>query len=158
MKLMFCKNDNKSLFDKLVLYFTKSKFSHAALIIDDTIDGDAIVVEATARHGIGFNLLSHFSHREVEIYEDVNGIRDINALKPYIGHNYGYLQLLGIALVKIFKLKKNPFPDNEVCSELVLDWLLASQYSDEFKHLDPDTVSPGDLYDIVSKSPNFRKL
>lgn len=40
----------------------------------------------------------------------------------YAGIKYGILQLFGIGLVRLFKLKKNPFADgrrSQVCSELV---------------------------------------
>ena len=40
----------------------------------------------------------------------------------YAGLKYGKKQILGIALVSVFNLKKNPFADgmrSQVCSELV---------------------------------------
>lgn len=154
MKIAFVTSAD-NLLSKLIKWFTKSQWTHVMLILDDTVDGDSIIIEASALHGICLNLLSKYANRKLEIYKDIQDIWDINAIKSYIGQNYGYLQLLGIGLVKIFKLKHNPFGKSEVCSELVLHWLLTTPYSSEFKDLDPNIVSPEDIYRILCKSSNF---
>lgn len=156
MKIAF--TSSNSIVAKAIKWFTNSKWSHAMLILDDTIDGDSIVVEASPKHGIQLSLLSKSSNHPIEVFQDVQDIWDINPIKASIGHNYGYLQILGFVLARAFSLKHNPFGKNEVCSELVLEWLLHTPYINEFKHLDPNLVSPQDLYEIISKSDSFKRL
>ena len=158
MQIAFVGTNSKDIFSRLIKWFTKSMWTHCMLVLDDTIDGDKIVIEASAKRGIQMTLLSKFSGRPIEIYQDSLDLWHINSIKPYIGNNYGYLQLIGIALVKIFKLKKNPFSKDQVCSELVLQWLLHSPYSSKFKHLDLNLTSPEDLYKIISKDSDFKLL
>ena len=109
MKIAFVGTNSTNIVSRLIKWFTNSNWTHAMLILDDTIDGDAIVIEASASHGIQLSLLSKFKNRPMEVFQDKNDIWDINPIKRYIGNNYGYLQLLGVALVKLFKLEKNPF-------------------------------------------------
>ena len=157
MKIAFVASTD-NLLSKLIKWFTKSQWTHVMLILDDTVDGDSVIVEASALHGLALNLLSKYARRKLEIFQDKQDIWDINSIKVYIGNNYGYLQLLGIGLAKIFKLNKNPFSSNKICSELVLEWLLQTNYVNEFQYLDPNLVSPEDLYNIISKSSNFKLI
>lgn len=158
MKIAFVGTNSDSFFSKAIKWFTKSKWTHAMLVLDDTLDGDAIIVEASGRHGVILNLMSKFQHRPMEIFKDKQDIWDINSIKPYLGDSYGYLQIFGIALVKIFKLKKNPFDSGEVCSELVLNWLLASPYKSQFSGLNKNLASPEDLYQIIKQSADFERV
>ena len=158
MKIAFVGTNSTNIFPKLIKWFTKSQWTHVMLVLDETRDGDSIVIEASAKHGISITLLSKFNGRPMELFQDKLDIWSIDSIKSYIGNTYGYLQLFGIALVKIFKLKKNPFSKDEVCSELVLGWLLSTPYSSKFKDLDKNITSPEDLYRIIKQDPNFERV
>lgn len=75
------------------------------------------------------------------------------------GIDYGLKQAFGIALVKIFKLKKNPFSDqrkSQVCSELVghiLEDVLGKDLD-----IDLDIVGPRAIKEYLDQQKDFKKL
>lgn len=75
------------------------------------------------------------------------------------GVDYGIKQVFGIALVKIFKLKKNPFSDNrksQVCSELIghiLEDVLGKKLD-----LDLDIAGPRAIKEYLDQQEDFKKL
>lgn len=142
----------------LIRYFTKSKWSHVMLVLDHTLDGDHLVLEAKRTTGVHLNFLSNFEPKELEIYDTVVEDWDINSVKQYIGTRYGTMQAIGYGIAKIFGLKNNPVGQGIICSELVLMYLINSRYASEFTHLQLNKTSPQDLYAIILSSPSFKKL
>lgn len=76
------------------------------------------------------------------------------------GINYGFKQLVGIGLVKLFRLKKNPFSDgrkSQVCSEIVGRFL--QEIVGVGEQLRLDTASPKDIQLLLDSKPSvFRKV
>lgn len=70
----------------------------------------------------------------------------LNAGKPY-----GIMQIVGIFIADVFKLKKNPFPNSDkyfVCSE----WVAKELEKLGYKWDKPmDLVDPKDVYKVLSK-------
>jgi len=128
------------------------------LILDDTIDGDKLVLESTLSGGVKLSLLSNFKPEELEIYETTPEDWDINAVKKFLGTRYGVFQIVGFVIAKIFRLKNNPIGQGVICSELVLMYLLHSPFANEFKHLRLNKTSPEDLYEIIVKSSSFHRI
>ena len=78
-------------------------------------------------------------------YHDLLKITMTNA-----GVKYGFLQVLGIALVRLFSLSKNPFADgraSQVCSEIVGRFL--EDVMDFDTKLDLDVAGPRDIYNYL---------
>lgn len=126
------------------------------LVLDQTLDGDHLVLEAVMS-GVRVNFLSNFTPKELEIYTTIPDDWNINSVKQYIGTKYGKLQIVGYTIAKIFGLKHNPIGQGIICSELVLLYLITSPLSNEFKKLQLNKTSPQDLYQIISQNPNFKK-
>lgn len=75
------------------------------------------------------------------------------------GMSYGTKQILGIALVKIFKMSKNPFSDgrkSQVCSELVGNIL--QDVLGEDLNLDLDIAGPRSIQEFLDKKAEFSKI
>lgn len=148
-----------NLFSKLVTSSTDSEWSHCFVIVDK-IGEDYLIMESSFFGGVKFDLLSKYINKNVrcEIYEFDDGHDCLDALVPFIGKNYGYFQSLGYLVMKLFKLEKNPFTSGLWCSEYVLMCLLHGNLSDKFSHLSPNSTTPEDLYKIISKDKNFKKI
>lgn len=128
------------------------------LILDDTLDGDKLVLESTLSGGVKLSLLSNFKPEELEIYETTPEHWNIDAVKKYLGTRYGVFQIIGFIIAKTFGLKNNPIGQGVICSELVLMYLLNSPFSNDFKHLRLNKTSPEDLYEIIVKSLSFKRI
>jgi len=110
----------------LIRLFQRSKYSHVRLRWQST-SGVEIIYEASGSEVKVIGELSQQDH-PIEVVKSYtvkvsrDQYRALIRLFRYAGVKYGYLQILGIALVTIFKLAKNPFSDgrkSQVCSELV---------------------------------------
>lgn len=143
---------------RLIQWFTGSKWSHVMLVLDATLDGDRLVLEATHAGGVKLSLLSGFNPQHLEVYDTDPEDWNITPVKRYLGVAYGTLQIIGFALAKLLKLKHNPIGKGVICSELVLMYLLHSPFADEFKDLEINKTSPQDLYEIISISKTFRLI
>jgi hypothetical protein len=154
MKIVFTQSDRWGA--KLIRWFTKSEWSHCLIALDDDLEGENLVFESTLSGGVKLSLWSRRNDKKRAIY-NIKGQPSIKPLYPYLGKNYGYLQILGYPIAKLFKLKYNPFKKDYVCSEIVLRFLLENNYK-EFNCLDLNTATPEDIYKILSKSPNFTLL
>ena len=152
MKIAFTTSNN--WFSRLIRWFTKSQWSHCLLILDDMLWNDALIFEASA-WGVRISLWSKYRDQPHETYS-INKPCSSKCLYKFLGKRYGYLQILGDAAAKIFRLKYNPFTNDYVCSEIVLRCLKDNHFK-EFEHLDPNLVTPEDLYRIISRSWTFRK-
>lgn len=149
MKIAFTFN-KKNIFSKIIAYFTKSQWSHCFMLISALYDS-TVIAEASFHGGVKLNLLSQYQDSNIynmEIIDvgDIETDESKRILISKIGDAYGYAQILGDLIAKIFRLKKNPFTSDEVCSEYVWLILKSSTIKDKFIDMDPNTVSPEDLY------------
>lgn len=109
-----------------VRLFERTKYSHVRLRWNNT-NGDELIYEASGARIklIGLQAQRHFPVKIHHTYEfDLDRIqyRRLIGLFRYASVEYGTWQIIGIALARIFRLKKNPFGDGQytqVCSELV---------------------------------------
>lgn len=158
MKIGFCYPKTFNPISWLIKKITKSNWSHCFIVLDQNVGDDALILESHMYGGIKLNLLSKYSNHNFELYSLNGSGYSVEPLKPYIGYVYGYTQLFGYVIAKIFRLKKNPITWDIVCSELVLKFLKEGSLSNEFNDLEINSATPQDIYDIVVKSPNFKKI
>lgn len=82
---------------------------------------------------------------------------NINALHSYLGQDYGFTQNIGIIISDIFKkfgkTISNPWKRGFNCSEFVMIALQES-YPDIFSKFDPNTITPKDIYGILTSWQN----
>ena len=86
-----------------------------------------------------------------ETYNELKG----NMFHELAGEPYSILQNVGIALTKLmrymgFKNFKNPWTTGWNCSEYVVK-ILQLIFVEEFDHLDPNLVTPKELYKILAQ-------
>ena len=76
------------------------------------------------------------------------------------GVSYGFKQLVGIALVKLFRLKTNPLSEgrkSQVCSEIVGRFL--RMHSNVADKLNLDIASPRDIQLVLDQNNQiYRKV
>jgi len=155
------------LFARLIMLFTDSKASHCYV---RQVDGAAVdyVLEATAP-GVGLTTRSVFLRHGATVVSEYLIDADLAQLDrawertcyERLGLPYSWLQIVGDAWVIILRewfgiRRSNPFgqPWADVCSELALYYLLAAQIPG-FDKLDPETVSPQDLLDVIPSLPRW---
>jgi hypothetical protein len=159
----------RSTISRLIRWFSKSVWSHTFIVTDDV--GDHTYVMEANEFGTTFMLLDEYQKTIVnfELWEPIATPEQIEAAlkkaqKKFVGQVYGYLQLLGIGLKILVSrylghhiLKHNPIKQGAICSQVVW-YYLQELMPDLFGNLDQYSVSPGDLYEIVSKSDRFKKV
>jgi len=147
----------KSILSRIIRWFTKSKASHAWLLITDSFFGVEMVMEATET---GFRLIP-FENFKAE-GNDIIAIIDpaypldvgVHQAVRWLGEGYDFAGLFGSAFVMLgrwFKRKwRNPWdrPHSMFCSEAVVRILQASQYPGSEK-FDPAATTPQDLLDFL---------
>lgn len=154
MKIAFTRSNG--LGAKLIRWFTKSEWSHCLIVLDDDVEGESLCLESSLSGGVKLSLWSKHKQYTKKVYT-IKKRTSIKPLYPYIGRNYGYLQILGYPIAKLFKLKENPFKKDFVCSEIVLRFLLKNKFQ-EFAVLNPDIATPEDIHKLISKSSNFQLI
>lgn len=152
MKIAFTTSPN--WFSRAIRWFTKSQWSHCFLILDDILWQDALIFEASA-WGVRISLWSKYASHKTETFS-INKICSSKCLYKFLGAKYGYFQILGDIIAKIFRLKHNPCTKDYVCSEIVLRFLKENDFT-EFEKLDPNLASPEDIYKIIYSSNTFTK-
>jgi hypothetical protein len=154
MKIAFTYN-KKNIFSRMIAWVTGSPWSHCFIVIGPFYS-DRIIAEASVYGGVKFNLVSRYDEPDKYNYEeydlgDIDTIASEDMLMSKIGDRYGYAEIIGNLVARVFRLKKNPFTDDEVCSEYVLLVLRESKLGSQFMDLDPNKVSPGELRDRIRK-------
>lgn len=154
MKIVFTYN-KKNIFSRMIAWVTNAPWSHCFMIAAE-IDLHSIIAEASFHGGVKFNLLSKYEDPDtynMETYDlgDITTESSTNMLMSKIGDNYGYAEIIGNLIARTFRMQKNPFTDDEVCSEYVLLVLRESKIGSQFMDLDPNKVSPGELRDRIIK-------
>ena len=148
----FTRPKNFNLFSLLVRLIEMTKYSHVRLRFND------IVYEASGT-SVHFKGKLAQEYRQSEIIDsyklDLAEHEYVKLMKLCMenaGIDYGFKQLIGIALVKLFKLKKNPFSDgrkSQVCSEIVGRFL--KEILNIGHSLDLDVASPKDINKILGE-------
>lgn len=156
-------NKNLPLFSWLIRLYQKTEFSHVYIRIPHETMSDSVfhASEGLVHHMSG----TQFDKKHRVVTEFEIPIKEcafhtlLMTAHEISGSNYGYLQNLGILIVKFasfFNIKiNNPFKKGWNCSELVL-YMLNQIYND-FKHLDKNIVTPKDLYKALCTSNIRRK-
>lgn len=136
--------------------FEGTKFSHV-YIKHNTRYEIPIIYQATGA-GVNFVSMNSFNkHHEIvdefniQVTDD-NFDRYMKFALSNSGDEYSHMQILGIALAKIFRLDKNPFYESKygyVCSELVFTALgeMGTIKIDK----DSNLVTPRDLYLLIKQ-------
>lgn len=150
MKLVF--SQSRGFPSNIIRWFTKSDWSHCFIVLDDSLEGDALVFESS-KGGVKLNLWSNYSYKKCAIF-NINQSMNLKPLYKYFGSNYGYFQILGYTIAKIFKLKHNPIKKDYICSEIALRFLIENNLIG-FETLDPNNASPEDLYKIIKEHKDF---
>ncbi len=154
---------SNSIISKLIRWFRRSRVSHTFIIINR--GKRLLVMEAGARQVHITSFKKHYTRGYVVLYQPKVSERQIDKaidiLVPKLEVGYGYLQLLGFALVSVLRWLgwkiKNPIGWGIICSELVRDYLIALGF-DEFKQIDKDTTAPDDLLRIIENSTKFERI
>lgn len=139
-----------------VQLFEQTPYSHVRLVWQ-LPSGQEVIYEASGSQVklIGENARKYYPVKVLKSFEvpiTLDEYLKLNRLLRFSGIKYGSLQILGIALARIFKLKKNPFSDgrrSQVCSELVgvfLEEVLDIDVPEEL-----DLVGPKGIYDLLEK-------
>ena len=97
-------------------------------------------------------------HHRYEVTLTDEEYKRLVGMLRYAGVSYGIRQVIGIALQRLFRLKKNPFGDRKysmVCSELVAYFLI------EVMNIQPgwelDSVGPKKLKEYMDSIPSLFK-
>jgi hypothetical protein len=143
-----------NILSRMIRAVTKSRASHAWLLVDDSLFGCPLVLEATE---VGIRLIPfktfqvkntvvHLSPAHVEASMEV-GLR---AMSVALGNAYDFTGLFGMFFVylgRLFRKKwRNPIRSSKAmfCSEFVCRVLQSARWPGA-EALDPDSTSPEDL-------------
>lgn len=147
----------------VVRQFERTPYSHVRLRWTSTT-GEELIYEAS---GSSVKLIGRYAqplfpvkiHHAYEFNLTREQYRKMIALFRYSSVSYGVWQVLGIALAKLFKLKKNPLARGkytQVCSELVGRFLV--DVLGELVGTDLDTATPRDLKEFLDNYPAATKI
>jgi hypothetical protein len=150
------RNMTLPVFSWAIRAFEGTKYSHVFLRWESK-SGPEVVYEASGSR-VRFMNGKYFDEiaETIDTFDFLISSDDYRRLIRFVmtnvGVRYGVKQVLGIALKRIFGLKKNPFADgkeSQVCSETVAYFLKdVLGYKLGF---DPDTAGPREIYDFLSK-------
>jgi len=155
------KNKIFPLFSWLVRLFQGgTKYSHVYVKWHSSYTNRDIIYEAsgTSVRFVGgrlFNERVHITDEfDIEITKETKR-KIVQFCVDNAGIPYGCKQILGIALVKLFKLKRNPFRDgkeSQVCAEAV-GYILREKLGFDIQK-DLDTADVKDIYNLVMNINN----
>lgn len=151
---------NNTLMPKIIRWFTKSPVNHCAIGIIK--DGKPCWLQA-ANAGVQIVDRGWLSglYAEFQIIPQIEN--EVELAEKKIGEAYGYLTLIGFAIMIIAKWFgvgiNNPFYEKAapVCSEFIIEADIQHLIS-EFDGLDPANISPADLFNICMKGESFKRL
>jgi hypothetical protein len=152
------------IFSWAVQLFERARYSHVRLHWrSNWFDWSTFEASGSSVKLIGAVGFRNYPVKLVHRYEvklnDAQYKRMVGMLR-YAGVSYGAKQVFGMALQRLFKLKKNPFGDRKytmVCSELIAYLLL--EVMDISLGANLDDVGPRKLKEYMDTRPDvFRKL
>ena len=153
------------LLSRFIRWLTKSPVSHVALGL--TLEGVPVLLQADIG-GVQITLRESFlkKHKLVSEYAFTSpGIE--NALARgvrEIGERYDYVGLVGFFVVVVGRLLgrriKNPLASRKavVCSEFIVGLDREGFCVPDWRGLDPETTTPGELLAICRGSSAFRRV
>lgn len=144
------------VFSWIIRKFQGTPYSHVLLRWDNSV-GVNVVYEASGSMlkflGPAATKNRYTVHKSYKIKIEREAYRRLIKLcMENAGIDYGVKQILGIALVHIFRLKKNPFSDgrkSQVCSEIVGRFL--EEVVGWETGLDLDVIGPKEIDDYLKK-------
>jgi len=153
------------ILSKIIRFITRSKVSHAWIAFDDTTLNMRMVLQAEA-WGFEVRPWERWCHENTLVGEFIPVGNDLTQafvfISKYLGTKYDYdsAAIVGFfdLLKKWFKVKftisPNENPSKLMCSEAVIRFL---QYADYVvvRYLNPETTSPGGLYERILMSAEF---
>jgi hypothetical protein len=160
--------DRASWISKIIRFFTRSQWSHVFIVAaEDLVTGKREILEADWQ-GIQKAFLDKYQgkHIKVALYQ-VNlpltqRIDALAACMTLVGRSYGYLQLVGLALILPLRwvgiYKTNPISSGRVCSELALRYLQQLEVDYRFEQMDRDSTTPQDLFAIIEEHEAFQRI
>lgn len=162
----FC-TKRASFVSKVIRWFTRSRWSHTYVIRQ--VEPDILVLEASTFQVQLVPVTKYESRKYANVFFRPEGFKDADVscglmkAEEKIETHYGWLQLVGnipvIIAKRLFGLKiRNLSRGGVVCSELVLQYLRGLDPSGPWGSLDKNTVSPEDLYEVLSSHMKFKKV
>lgn len=155
VKVGFSTHGN-NIVSRLIRWLTKSKASHAWLLVEDPFFGLEMVMEATET---GFRLipLANFKaegNNIVALLEPSSPLDEgVKQAGKWLGEHYDFAGLFGASVVILGRWLRrkwrNPFgsPKSMFCSEAVVRVMQASKFPGA-EGLDPEATTPQDLLDF----------
>lgn len=152
---------SKTLFGRLIRWFTRGKVSHVFLEYDSSLWGGRWVAEATIG---GVRKVPSYKARHNVIFEyraTKAGNAACNSIAKYFGNAYDYINILIFAWFIIawrwLKLKiRRPHRSTkaQVCSELVARWVIAYGVPG-VSGWNPEYVTPQMIADVCAANSEF---
>lgn len=160
-------------YSKAVRWFTRSKWSHCFIIMEDFYGSPAVLEADLKVQLVDFN--QEYINQDVDSYEIWRPIlakeKNISEATKYCylnyaGETYGFLQIPWFAVRSILNflglkfISDNFNKDGIICSELLIDYLkiLGEDYSKVFSDIDSNEASPEDIYLLVKSRPDLFQL
>lgn len=175
MKIFFTYSANMDLPTRLIQIITSSKFTHCGILLDHQILDDWIITDSAAEAGgVRIHLWSKHAHMPHEIFQ-IEAIslpgHQLDLVKTWLPTRYSYAKILLYPIKKYFGEKassrvisflnkiglSDPWNSGVWCSEYSYRFLLEMSVLENIG-LDPETITPEDLYQIALKNPQFKKV
>lgn len=140
----------------LIQLFERTRYSHVRFYLEIS-DNKKIVFEASGSSVkfLGPKAIEKVPVRIIKEYAiHATPEEIVYAFLPYAGIKYGFWQLVGIGIARIFGLKKNPFSNGKrsiICSELV--GVIIKDVWKMTPYIDFDLLSPRDLEKFMDEYP-----
>jgi len=151
-------------FSWIIRWMQKTPYSHVYIQWYSNMAEQIMVYHANS-HGINFITKDEFD-KTCEKIEEFETQIEKHTYKNLIifflknaGKPYGFLQAFGMFLVKVLKLKKNPFSDgrkSQVCSEVV-GYILQDIIGIEILE-DLEIAGPKEINEIIKNNSNFIRV
>jgi len=153
VNIEFTKPKNPNILSRIISLIEGTEYSHVRLRFNDYVyEASGISVHFQGKIAQTYcpaELLHTYSvELDIEQYSKLLKLCMDNA-----GIEYGFKQLIGIGLVRLFGLKNNPFSDgrkSQVCSEIIGRFL--QEILNIGKDLDLDIASPKDIKNVLDKT------
>lgn len=141
----------------LIRWFMKRDFSHTYFKFKENLYEDHTICHATGK-GVNYMSETTFLEHNEPVAEFELEISDslfdelLQDCHKFAGANYGYLQNVGILIVRVaakigIKMNKNPLNDGINCSEW--GYYILEEIDGEWIHIDPNLVAPDQVYDYL---------
>lgn len=150
----FSRNSKGKIGSRILCWAMRKKFSHTFFMFKEKMYSDRTVQQSTG-HGVASMSETRFLQDNIIVQEFPVAISEalfdeiLQECHKYAGCNYGYLQNLGVAIVRLaaklgIKINKNPLDDGMNCSEWMC-YILDEIYG-KWTTKDPNLVGPDDVY------------